>query len=114
VFNNDGKKELIMKFHHFGIPLPAKKEGMSYGDTLKVWFTDASASPHNVEFLYFDRDCPLAATVQNCAHVAYTVDNIEEAVKGKNILLPVTEIVSGFKIAFIFDGDIPIELMQVG
>jgi len=103
-----------MKFHHIGIPLPAKREDMSYGDLLKVWFTDPAASPHNIEFLYFDKDCPLAATVQKETHVAYEVDDIEEAVKGKSILLPVTEVVPGFKIAFIYDGQIPVELMQIG
>jgi len=102
-----------MKFHHIGIPLSEKKEDMSYGDSLKVWFTDPSASPHNIEFLYFDKRCPLAATVQKDTHVAYTVDDIEEAVKGKTVLFPVTEIVPGFKIAFIYEDDIPIELMQM-
>ena len=101
-----------MKLHHIGIPLAQKKENMNYSDLLKVWFTDPALSPHNIEFLYFDPDCPLAAAIQKETHVAYTVDDIEAAVKGKTILLPITEVVPGFKIAFIYDGGIPVELMQ--
>jgi len=102
-----------MKLHHFGIPLAEKKEGMNYGDALKVWFSDPSMNPHNVEFVYFEPDCPLAAVIQSSAHVAYTVDDIEEAVKDKHILLPITEVAPGFRIAFIYDNGLPVELMQV-
>ena len=102
-----------MKFHHFGVPLAEKRADMSYGDALKVWFTDPSTSPHTIEFLWFEPDCSLSAEIKSGAHVAYEVENIDAAVEGKRILLPVTEIVPGFKIAFIHDGDIPVEFMQV-
>ncbi|MCL1921501.1 MAG: hypothetical protein FWG50_10595 [Kiritimatiellaeota bacterium] len=102
-----------MKFHHFGVPLAAKRDDMNFGSELKVWFTDPFASPHKIEFLWFEPECPLAASVQNGPHVAYEVENIEEAVMGKSVLFPVTELVPGFKIAFIYDGGIPVELMQL-
>lgn len=103
-----------MKFHHIGIPLVAKKDGMVYNDLLKLWFTDPATSPHNIEFLYFEKECPLAATIQKDTHVAYTVESLEEALKNKSVLVPITEMVPGFKIAFIYDGGLPVELMQIG
>jgi len=103
-----------MKLHHVGYPVFEKMEGMQYADSLKVWFTDVNANPYNVEFVYFEPDCPMAAAIQNGTHIAFTVDNIEEAVKGKSILFPICEPAPGLKIAFIYDEGIAIELMQVG
>ncbi len=103
-----------MTYQHTGIPVFEKMEGMMYVDSLKVWVTDAGASPYKVEFLYFEPDSPMAAAIQDETHVAYSVDNIEEAVKGKSILWPVMQVMPGLKIAFIYDQGMPVELMQMG
>ena len=103
-----------MTYHHTGIPVFEKLEGMVYVEPLKVWITDAGASPYKVEFLYFEPDSPMAAAVQDETHVAYQVDDIEAAVKGKRILWPVSEPMPGLKIAFVYDEGIPVELMQMG
>ena len=76
--------------------------------------TDAGASPYKVEFLYFEPDSAMAAAIQDETHVAYVVENIAEAVKGKSVLWPVCEPMPGLKIAFIYDQGMPVELMQVG
>ena len=103
-----------MKFHHVGIPVFEKMEGMQYAEALKVWFSDPAATPYNVEFVCFEPDSPMAAAVQDTTHVAYVVEDIEAAVKGKSILWPVTELAPGFKLAFIYDEGVAIELIQNG
>jgi hypothetical protein len=103
-----------MKFHHVGIPVHEKLEGMQYADSMKVWFTDPSAMPYNVEYVCFEPDSPMAAAVQCETHLAYIVDDIEEAVKGKSILWPVSQVAPGLKIAFIYDDGLPVEFMQMG
>jgi hypothetical protein len=103
-----------MKFHHVGIPVFEQMEGMQYADGMKVWFSDPSATPYNVEFVCFDPDSPMAAAVQDGTHVAYVVDDIEKAVEGKSILWPITQVAPDFKLAFIYDNGLAIELIQMG
>ena len=103
-----------MTYHHTGIPVFEKMEGMMFVEPLKVWVTDAGKSPYKIEWLYFEPDSPMAAAIQDETHVAYVVENIDKAVKGKSVLWPVCEPMPGLKIAFIFDEGIAIELMQLG
>jgi hypothetical protein len=103
-----------MTYHHTGIPVHEKMEGMAFIEPLKVWVTDAGAHPYKVERLYFDPDSPMAAAIQKRTHVAYVVPDIAKAVKGKSVLWPVCEPMPGLKIAFIYDGGLPVELMQIG
>lgn len=103
-----------MTFHHVGFPVFEKMDGMMFADSLKVWFTDANVNPYKIEFVYFEPDCPMAAAIQDTVHIAYTVDNIEEAVKGKSILWPICEPGPGMKIAFIYDEGTAIEFIQMG
>lgn len=103
-----------MTLLHVGYPVCEKMEGMMYAESLKVWFTDPSKNPYNIEFVYFEPDCPMAAAIQDTVHIAYKVDNIEEAVKGKSILWPICEPAPGLKIAFIYDEGTAIEFAQIG
>jgi hypothetical protein len=56
----------------------------------------------------------MAAAIQDETHVAYIVENIDEAVKGKSVLWPVMQVMPGLKIAFVYDQGLTVELMQMG
>ena len=101
-----------MTYLHTGIPVGEKLEGMDFVEPLKVWITHASNHPYNLEFLYFEPDSAMAAAIQCETHVAYRVDDIEAAVKGKSVLWPITDL-GKMKIAFIMDADAVVELAQV-
>ena len=73
-------------FNHVGMVLPEKMEGMIYVEPLKVHITDCTQSPNKIEFLYFEPDSPLPALMQQQAHIAYAVPNIEEAIKDAKVL----------------------------
>ena len=66
--------------------LPEKMEGMIYVEPLKVHITDCTQSPNKIEFLYFEPDSPLPALMQQQAHIAYAVPDIEEAIKDAKVL----------------------------
>lgn len=99
-----------MKYLHTGMPVCAKMKGMAYMDNLKVWIT--MDKTYNVEYLYFEPFSPMAAAIQEETHLAFQVEDIEKATKGKKILWPVTDIGKGAKIAFIYDKDLVVELYQ--
>lgn len=73
-------------FNHVGMVLPEKMEGMIYVEPLKVHITDCTQSPNKIEFLYFEPDSPLPALMQQQAHIAYAVPDIEEAIKDAKVL----------------------------
>jgi hypothetical protein len=53
-----------------------------------------------------------AAAIQDETHVAYIVEDIEKALLGKSVLWPVTAFPT-MKIAFVYDGGIPVEYVQM-
>ena len=101
-----------MTYHHTGIPVFEKLEDMIFIEPLKVWITEADKHPYKVEFLYFEPDSPMAAAIQDETHVAYIVEDIEKALLGKSVLWPVTTFPT-MKIAFVYDGGIPVEYVQM-
>ena len=101
-----------MTYNHTGIPVFEQMDDMIYIEPLKVWITDASKHPYNIEWLYFEEDSPMAAAIQGEAHVAYVVEDIEAAIVGKNVLWPVTTF-PNMKIAFVYDGGLPVEYVQM-
>ncbi|MBR6814506.1 MAG: hypothetical protein IKM69_01670 [Alistipes sp.] len=76
----------MRKFNHVGIPLKEKMEGMIYAEPLKVYITDCSQSPNKIEFLYFEPDTPLPQLMIDQAHIAYEVENLDEAIKDAKLL----------------------------
>ncbi|MEG1553103.1 MAG: hypothetical protein RR982_04670 [Kiritimatiellia bacterium] len=100
-----------MKYMHTGMIVGEKLPDMIFMEPLKVWVTDASKDKYSIEFLYFEVDSPMAAAIQEQPHVAYDVENIDEAMAGKSILWNKMDIGNAY-IAFIYDNDIVVELYQ--
>ena len=97
---------------HFGIPVAEKMENMAYIEPLKVHITDHAASPNKLEFLYFEPDSPMDKLIQNRAHVAYNVEDINAALEGTKILLPAMDC-GNMIIAFIEEEGTAIELIEL-
>ena len=102
---------MTMKYMHTGMIVGEKLPDMIYMAPLKVWVTDASKDKYSIEFLYFEVDSPMAAAIQEQPHVAYAVDNIDEAIAGKAILWNKMD-VGGAYIAFVYDNDTVVEFYQ--
>lgn len=100
-----------MRYLHTGIIVGEKLPEMTYIEPLKVWITDASKDKYAIEFLYFEPDSPMAGAIQEQPHVAYAVDNLDEAIAGTSILLPKMDI-GPAEIAFVYDHDTVVEFYQ--
>lgn len=100
-----------MKYMHTGIIVGDKLPDMIYVEPLKVWITDASKDKYAIEFLCFDVDSPMAAAIQEQTHVAYEVENIDEALEGKSILWNKMDIGNAY-IAFVYDNNTVVEFYQ--
>ena len=99
--------------HHVGFITSEQKEGAFYNEGLKVWLTDISASPNKIEFLKFEEGSCMPELVQKQAHIAYVVPNLEEALKGCNVIFGPAVCDEHLTIAFIEEEGVSIELMEI-
>jgi len=102
-----------MRFHHIGIPTTEPKEGETYSAESKLFITDIDSHPYRVEWLRFEPGCPMPELIQTVAHVAFEVDDLQEAIEGKEVLVQPRTLPNGVRIAFIAEGGAPIEFMQL-
>ncbi|HOD49990.1 MAG TPA: hypothetical protein PKY01_05265 [Candidatus Hydrogenedentes bacterium] len=99
-------------FHHFGVPTAKRAEKEEYLEGAKVYITNAAEHPFHIEFLRFEKDSPMHPAVQNNCHIAFMVDNLDEAIKGRNVIVAPFDATESLRVAFITDGDAVLELME--
>src|SRR5207248_10313696 len=62
----------------------------------------------------FDDDCPLPELVKTVSHVAFEVDDLEAAIRGKNVIIRPNEPSEAVRVAFIEAAGAPIEFLADG
>ena len=101
-----------LRFHHLGIPTDRALPEEDYSQRYKLYASGYLESPYGVEWMKFDRDCPLPELVKTVPHVAFVVDDIQAAVAGKQVLIPPNSPTDGLTVAFIVDNGAPVEFLQ--
>ncbi len=103
-----------MRYHHVGIPTTEAREGERYLPEFGMWVSGYETSPYGVEWMRFEPESPLPELVRTVPHVAFEVDDLDEAVRGKDILIAPNSPSDGVRVAFIVADGAPIELLQLG
>jgi hypothetical protein len=104
---------MIMRYHHCGIPMKNDFQGAIYLPKFKMHVSDHLATPYAVQWMRFDDDCPLPDLVKTVSHVAFEVDDLEAAIRGKNVIISPNEPSEGVRVAFIEAAGAPIEFLQI-
>ena len=102
-----------MKYHHLGIPTDKLMEGMTYLANLKMHVTDHESNPYGVQWMLFDSDCPLPDLVKQVPHAAFLVENLMEAIAGKDVLIQPNSPSPGVMVAFVVADGAPIEFLEI-
>ena len=76
-----------MKFDHVGYRTFETHEGEFYYAPNKVWITDSSTHPFNIEWLRYDVDSVVPEPVKSQPHIGFRVKNLKKAAKGLDLLL---------------------------
>ncbi|MBN2451890.1 MAG: hypothetical protein JXR77_16000 [Lentisphaeria bacterium] len=100
-------------FHHLGVPTTASRAGETYLADAKLFVTDPSRSPHSIEWLRFEKGCPMPEVLQTRAHVAFQVDDLDAALGNQKVLIPPFEPMPGVRVAFVLEDEQPVEYMQM-
>lgn len=101
------------EFHHVGIPTRNPQPNEIHLADAKLYVTDANKAENRIEMLRFEPGSPLPEILKTTAHVAYVVDNLEAALAGQRVILPPFVPMPGVRVAFIQDGEVPVEFLQI-
>ncbi len=100
------------RYHHTGIPTEHTRAGERYLPQFKMWVSGFPDSPYGIEWMRFEADSPVPELVRSVPHVAFEVDDIDEALQGKNVLSAPGSPSAGVRAAMIVDNGCPIELIE--
>ncbi len=100
------------RYHHLGIPHTEPRAGERHLERLGVHVCGFETSPYGIEWMRFDPHCAVPDIVRSVPHIAFEVDDLDEALEGKEILIAPNAPTSGVRVAFILDDGAPIELLE--
>ncbi len=101
------------RFHHLGVPTSAARPGEVYLAAFKMYVSGFESSPYGVEWMRFERDCPLPELIRTVPHLAFVVDDLDAALAGKEVLTPPNSPSEGLRVAMIVHDGAPVELMEL-
>jgi hypothetical protein len=101
-----------LKYHHLGIPTNKPIEGEVYLPEYKVYHYGYDNSEFGIEWMRYEKDCQLPEIVKTIPHVAFEVDDIEEAIKGRKVIIEPNSPSEGNIVAFIEENGVPVEFIQ--
>lgn len=102
---------LIYTYHHFGIPTHQVQFNERYSSTFKMHTTDGN-NPFRIQWHRFEEGSSLHPLIQTTPHVAFKVNNMDEAIKGKKVILGPYFPFSGYRVAMIEVAGAPVELIE--
>lgn len=101
-----------MKFNHVGIPTTESFEGEIDLPHLQMTVSDHENNPFGIQWQRYWPDAPYPELVKTVAHVAFEVDDIQQAIQGQKVIIEPNSPSEGLIVAFIEVNGAPIELMQ--
>jgi hypothetical protein len=100
------------RFHHLGIPTSEPRPDETYLAEHRFFVSGFTKSPFGIEWMRFEDESPVHQIIQTVPHLAFQVEDLEQAIEGWEILLPPTELYPGAKVAMILSDGAPIELLH--
>ena len=102
-----------MRFHHIGIPTKEKKPNEKYLKEYKFYVSGFNTSEYGIEWMRFEDDSPVAEIIQKIPHIAFEVDDIEDAVEGKELIGKISSPSKGVRTAMIIENGAPVEFLEI-
>ncbi|PKI27173.1 hypothetical protein CXF83_10750 [Shewanella sp. Choline-02u-19] len=101
-----------MKFNHVGIPVTGSFEGEIDLPHLKMTVSDHENNPYGIQWQRYWNDAPYPELVKTVPHVAFVVDNLDDELEGKVVIIKPNSPSDGLRVAFIEVNGAPVELME--
>ena len=101
-----------LRYHHLGIPTTQPIPGEVYLPEYKCCHYGYEESEFGIEWMRYEEGCPLPEIVTKVPHIAFQVNDVHEAIKGRHVIIPPNSPSPGVVVAFIEENGAPIELIQ--
>ena len=102
------------RYHHLGIPTDKIMPNEVYLPHLKFYVSGFSTSPFGIEWMRFEKNCPISDLIKTVPHIAFEVEDIDKELKEHDF-----EVISepnmpsdGVRVAMIKHNGAPIELIE--
>jgi hypothetical protein len=103
----------VRTYHHIGIPTTTPQPGETHLDQHKVFCTDHERNPFGIQWMRYEPGCALPEVVKTVPHVAFEVDDLEQAIAGYEVLIAPNSPSEGVMVAFVLCDGAPVEFLQV-
>ena len=101
-----------MHFHHIGIPTLEKKQNEKYLKKYKFYVSGFETSEYGIEWMRFESDSPISDIIKEIPHIAFEVDDLDAAIKGKELIGEITFPSKGVRVAMIKENGAPVEFIE--
>ena len=101
-----------MEFDHIGVPAAAKRDGMRFLESKRLWLSSPAAHPYRVEWLWYEPDSPEVELVRTVPHVAYKVESLEDAMAGERMIVEPFDVFGEVRVGFIEVDGAPVEFVE--
>ena len=101
------------KYHHLGIPTKEKHAHEKYFEKLKFYHAGYETSEFGIEWMRFEEGSPLPEIVRTIPHLAFEVDDLDEAMAGRKVIIAPNSPSEGIRVAFIEEDGAPVELLEI-
>jgi hypothetical protein len=100
------------EYHHIGMPTSTQMPDEIYLEKFKVFVSGFDSSPYGIEWMRFQEGSPVHEIIQKLPHVAFVVNDLSEAIMGKEVIVEPNQPSEGISVAMILHNGAPIELIE--
>jgi hypothetical protein len=101
-----------MRFHHIGIPTTEQKPDEKYLEQYKFYVSGFDTSEFGIEWMRFEKDSPVNEIIQKVPHIAFEVDDLDIAIKGKQLIGKIETPSKGVRTAMTIENGAPVEFIE--
>jgi hypothetical protein len=101
-----------VEFDHIGVPAAAKRDGMRFLESKRLWLSSPANHAYRVEWLWYEDDSPEAELIRTVPHVAYRVESLEEAMARERMIAEPFDVFGEVRVSFIEVDGAPVEFVQ--
>jgi hypothetical protein len=101
-----------VEFDHIGVPAAAKRDGMRFLESKRLWLSSPAQHPYRVEWLWYEPDSPEVEVIRTTAHVAYRVESLDEAMAGQTVIAEPFDVFGEVRVGFIEVDGAPVEFVE--
>ena len=104
--------KVTYKYHHVGIPTKIKQRGMIDIPRLGIAASDHESNPFGIQWMKYNARCAVPDLVRALPHVAFEVNDLKAALRGKKVLIRPNSPSPGVLVAFIEEAGAPVEFLE--